>query len=751
MSLSLPQPHLRRDFMELTLRLPWWVGPLCALASYLILHPLTILQVPANGAMPNTAVDAVADLAGVAQYLVPILFLALTAVSVFLSWKRYVLRSSLAANQTGVGFRALYHEDVELLVAAAFRARGYQVLAPERDLMRAGFDLVLIRGGKHRLVHLRNWKSSSLDAAPLTELYIRMRETGVHSLLVLISGRFSPDALAFASDKPIELIDGRALKTFVMTQDQRSNPLERLVTAFRRCREAWHRVLVRLKRRNKPRKSQHEPTFHDADGTERALGDALDALIRNEPNPSDAISARSSKITRSGATTRASKTARATTEKRSWHYLPKQTHRAWRHLRKQIHPAPIGTARIANAIGMTLSIGLIWMTFQWFNALPATPADTPWSLLGQGRQHADSHRTKTMVGYASLQQDGTPPLGQLDYGPDLTLSPSTEAEPTEAEPTGVVIEQEPEEEVFRSVRELEDAFDARYVPPPACYAHGTPDNLARCGNHRIRARRAFLASNGRTMAPSELERTQPTAPSSEPYEELSPDDQSLSWETQPAWRHPPPPSPYHAQPEPIPDWRTESARPPEPIPDWRYPPPPADVYGYERPPPLRSEPVPDRYGQWWPPRDFARERDWPGEPGWTQPQAPNTGQQPLPPQYRGMGQAWNGQPGRGPGGRQSDIESYPDARRSPEPAWRENRDIAPRVQRQPVEEWLPQDLPVPERTWREEQQLREQRLQPRNGTWREGTNTPGYWHNTDVGDAPEAAIYDWRGNWQRQP
>lgn len=49
---------------------------------------------------------------------------------------------------------------------------------------------------------------------------------------------------------------------------------------------------------------------------------------------------------------------------------------------------------------------------------------------------------------------------------------------------------------YDSLRELEAAFDVKYVPPPECYGGDSPGLLVRCGNHRIRARRAFVASGG---------------------------------------------------------------------------------------------------------------------------------------------------------------------------------------------------------------------------------------------------------------
>ena len=53
---------------------------------------------------------------------------------------------------------------------------------------------------------------------------------------------------------------------------------------------------------------------------------------------------------------------------------------------------------------------------------------------------------------------------------------------------------------FRSVQELEAAFDAFYVPPPGCASPASRTDLVECANHRIRAREGFMVA-GTPLAP----------------------------------------------------------------------------------------------------------------------------------------------------------------------------------------------------------------------------------------------------------
>jgi restriction system protein len=46
---------------------------------------------------------------------------------------------------------------------------------------------------------------------------------------------------------------------------------------------------------------------------------------------------------------------------------------------------------------------------------------------------------------------------------------------------------------FRSVQELDIAFEAFYVPPPGCGSPGSHADLVECANHRIRARQGYMA------------------------------------------------------------------------------------------------------------------------------------------------------------------------------------------------------------------------------------------------------------------
>ncbi len=85
---------------------------------------------------------------------------------------------------------------------------------------------------------------------------------------------------------------------------------------------------------------------------------------------------------------------------------------------------------------------------------------------------------------------------------------------------------------FRSVRELDAAFDAFYMPPPGCADPSSQADMVACANHRIRAREGYMAADTSTE-PEQL----PDAQDGQ--------DEELTWNDEAAINAlvPPPPDP----------------------------------------------------------------------------------------------------------------------------------------------------------------------------------------------------------------
>ncbi len=107
--------------------------------------------------------------------------------------------------------------NLELLLAEAFRQRGYAVERVGGEGAEVGVDLVLVKDARRYFVHCGQWKASSVDVGTVQELHEVVAARGAAGGLVVTSGRFTDDAAALARAHGVELIDGPRL--VVMLED----------------------------------------------------------------------------------------------------------------------------------------------------------------------------------------------------------------------------------------------------------------------------------------------------------------------------------------------------------------------------------------------------------------------------------------------------------------------------------------------------------------------------------------------------
>jgi restriction system protein len=202
------------DLIDLIALLPWYVGVILAVAGYLLLHRIAVAPLGAlrPGEVSNAMVGAVGrGLATAGQYIVPILCLAGAAIS---AWRRHA-RRSLTDNVTrsdapdildGMSWR-----EFEVLVGEGFRLQGYQVVENLQPGPDDGIDLTLRKDGEKYLVQCKQWRAFKVGVPVVRELYGVMAAKGAAGGFVVTSGRFTPEAEAFASGRNLRLLDGPQL------------------------------------------------------------------------------------------------------------------------------------------------------------------------------------------------------------------------------------------------------------------------------------------------------------------------------------------------------------------------------------------------------------------------------------------------------------------------------------------------------------------------------------------------------------
>lgn len=105
--------------------------------------------------------------------------------------------------------RALAPSDFELLVGEAFRRQGYEVRGRATHALESGADLELHRDGEVFLVRCIQQRHSR--AAPVRDFFSVLSRSGASGGFLVTCGRFSDDAVAFAQDTHLQLVDGSEL------------------------------------------------------------------------------------------------------------------------------------------------------------------------------------------------------------------------------------------------------------------------------------------------------------------------------------------------------------------------------------------------------------------------------------------------------------------------------------------------------------------------------------------------------------
>lgn len=204
--------------LDLAASLSWKVSISIAILSFLIFHFASGLPLA-----PTKDIHALTEhlyrnlfitFSGFLQYIFPIIFLTGAAVSAIKGKRR---RKLLDKQSSIESIRALSWQEFELLVAEAFRRKGFKVLENGGGGPDGGIDLILQRDGKKSIVQCKRWRTLSIGVSHIRELYGVMNAVQANDCVFVISGNYTADARLFAEEKPIWLIDGAELLELVGT------------------------------------------------------------------------------------------------------------------------------------------------------------------------------------------------------------------------------------------------------------------------------------------------------------------------------------------------------------------------------------------------------------------------------------------------------------------------------------------------------------------------------------------------------
>jgi restriction system protein len=190
-----------------TALMPWWVGVVLAVASYLWLHGVASAPMPTK-VTPDQVSGLIFStwwrgISMVGQFVLPGLFLV-GAVGSYLKRRQAAQLHSDAANRAD-GISQMSWRDFEVMVGEYFRRQGFAVAGNGGGGPDGGVDLWLTRGADRYL-------------EPVREMYGLIAAQRLAGGYVVTSGEFTDEARRFAQGRELQLVNGAALKRGVQAQ-----------------------------------------------------------------------------------------------------------------------------------------------------------------------------------------------------------------------------------------------------------------------------------------------------------------------------------------------------------------------------------------------------------------------------------------------------------------------------------------------------------------------------------------------------
>ncbi|MEP4891933.1 MAG: DUF2034 domain-containing protein [Aliiglaciecola sp.] len=187
--------------------LPWWASVTAGVLVYVSLayvFPALIIENPIISMM---------IMAGQNVAWIFALMFTLPAVSSIFKHKK---RQQLLQHQQGIDtLREISWSDFEVLVGEAFRRKGFSVQENMSGGADGGVDLRISKDGKLHLVQCKHWRSSKVGVSIVREMFGVLTASKAQSVYLVTSGEFTNEAIKFANNLPITLINGHALLALI--------------------------------------------------------------------------------------------------------------------------------------------------------------------------------------------------------------------------------------------------------------------------------------------------------------------------------------------------------------------------------------------------------------------------------------------------------------------------------------------------------------------------------------------------------
>jgi restriction system protein len=206
------------DVIEIVSSFHWGIGVVLAISSYLILHWYAGREITVNAGIENLSKNTFNSLfhvfASFGQIVLPFLFGLGAFISLFNRKKRKKLYEDTRVSTATNPLDDTSWSDFELLVGEHFKRQGYKVQETTGGA-DGGIDLLLEKSGEKYFVQCKQWKAYKVGVKIIRELLGVMVGGGATGGFVVTSGQFTIDALRFAQENNITLLDGGKLQQII--------------------------------------------------------------------------------------------------------------------------------------------------------------------------------------------------------------------------------------------------------------------------------------------------------------------------------------------------------------------------------------------------------------------------------------------------------------------------------------------------------------------------------------------------------
>lgn len=202
--------------LDLAVNISWKVSIPIAILSYVGFHYVAGLPLtPAKDL--NALSDSIyrtffVSFSKILQYVIPLIFIVGAGISALKNKQQSKLLDDQSSLDT---IRSMSWQEFELLVAEAFKRKGFVVKQNGDGGADGGIDLILTKNGKKSIVQCKRWKTFSVGVPLIRELFGVMTAERANDCIFVSSGNYTAEARMFAEGKPIWLIDGSELLNLV--------------------------------------------------------------------------------------------------------------------------------------------------------------------------------------------------------------------------------------------------------------------------------------------------------------------------------------------------------------------------------------------------------------------------------------------------------------------------------------------------------------------------------------------------------